>query len=54
VKTLVVAPDFPWLSSLAIMFLRRLKRFKDGKTHYYWSVVEPSGRDSQPQAAPKG
>lgn len=22
------------------MFLRRLKRFKDGKTHYYWSVVE--------------
>lgn len=22
------------------MFLRRLKRFKDGKPHYYWSVVE--------------
>lgn len=22
------------------MFLRRLKRIKDGKTHYYWSVVE--------------
>ena len=22
------------------MFLRATKRFKDGKVHYYWSVVE--------------
>ena len=22
------------------MFLRATKRFKDGKVHYYWSMVE--------------
>jgi hypothetical protein len=29
-----------WYHALQIMFLRANKRFKDGKEHRYWSVVE--------------
>ncbi len=38
-KTLPVAFSKKWLSYIA-MFLRRSKRIKNGKEHFYWSVVE--------------
>ncbi len=41
VQTLAVALWFRWLSLSAFMFLRRSKRVKDGKEHFYRSVVKP-------------